>query len=36
VIAMLRARGVRCASTAEPGTNRLDDDPFRFKRIAVA
>jgi peptidoglycan/xylan/chitin deacetylase (PgdA/CDA1 family) len=35
VIAALRARGIVCAPTAEPGINRRCDDPFLLKRITV-
>jgi peptidoglycan/xylan/chitin deacetylase (PgdA/CDA1 family) len=36
VIARLGARGVIAAPTAEPGVNRIGDDPFRLKRVLVA
>ena len=35
VIAALKIRGITCAPTAEPGVNRLRDDPFRLKRMMV-
>lgn len=35
VIAALRARGVVCCPTAEPGTNRVGDDLFRLRRVEV-
>jgi peptidoglycan/xylan/chitin deacetylase (PgdA/CDA1 family) len=35
LIAQLRARGIRCAPTAEPGVNALGDAPFLLTRIAV-
>ena len=35
VIDVLRSHGIRCAVTAEPGTNSAGADPFRLKRIAV-
>ena len=35
VIALLRARGIVCAPSAEHGVNRAGDDPFRLRRITV-
>lgn len=36
VIAMLKAQGIVCAPSAQPGTNRAGDDLFRLKRVMVA
>lgn len=36
VIKLLRANGIVCAPSAEPGTNGLIDDPFHWKRVMVA
>jgi peptidoglycan/xylan/chitin deacetylase (PgdA/CDA1 family) len=36
VIALLRAHGICCAPTAEPGVNRPGDDLFHLKRVMVA
>ena len=35
VIARLRAHGITCAPTAEPGLNPAGTDPFRLKRVSV-
>ena len=35
VIDALRRRGVVCAPTAEPGTNRIGDDLYQLKRVAI-
>jgi peptidoglycan/xylan/chitin deacetylase (PgdA/CDA1 family) len=35
VIARLRAHGIACAPTAEPGINPPGTDPFRLKRLSV-
>jgi peptidoglycan/xylan/chitin deacetylase (PgdA/CDA1 family) len=35
VIAALKARGIVCCPTAEPGVNRVGDDLFRLRRIEV-
>ena len=35
VIERLKRNGVICSPTAEPGVNRMGDDPFRLKRISV-
>jgi len=36
VIRTLKAHGIVCAPTAEPGTNRPGDDLFRLRRVMVA
>jgi hypothetical protein len=35
VIEVLRARGIICSPTAEPGINRVGDDLFRLRRVTV-
>ena len=35
VIEVLRARGIICSPTAEPGINRVGDDLFRLRRVSV-
>lgn len=36
VIGVLRRHGGECCATAEPGVNRVGDDPFRLRRVLVA